>query len=199
MRRGQLVRRRLFTFCSATSLLLCVAVCALWVRGRRQLEWLDFERLDDRAQTSRLLRVGTMPGSRIAAVYYHQSCNKDFYRRLASSEKRPFHDTHAGSLTGTGPDSDTMFFYFSKKYVDHESIMRVRYVEVPLWSIVSATAALPLIHAVTIVRRARRGRRRSQTGACPVCGYDLRATPDRCPECGAEPKAKPQPTRGAVA
>lgn len=45
---------------------------------------------------------------------------------------------------------------------------------------VAAMALLPGLFLIGAVRR----RRRPEPGHCAICGYDLRATPDRCPECG---------------
>jgi hypothetical protein len=44
--------------------------------------------------------------------------------------------------------------------------------------------ALALLVPAVRVTRTVVGRRRFAEGHCQVCGYDLRATPDRCPECG---------------
>jgi hypothetical protein len=45
----------------------------------------------------------------------------------------------------------------------------------------TSLGALPLI--VMIANQLRRRQDRNE-GVCRVCGYDLRATPERCPECG---------------
>jgi hypothetical protein len=51
---------------------------------------------------------------------------------------------------------------------------------VPYWAVALAASLLP---GALAARRVSRRSNRS-AGACPACGYDLRATPGRCPECG---------------
>ena len=44
----------------------------------------------------------------------------------------------------------------------------------------AAGATLPWM----FVLRSRSKRQREESGLCPACGYDMRATPERCSECG---------------
>jgi len=51
---------------------------------------------------------------------------------------------------------------------------------IPWW----LPSSVGIIPAAIFLVRWRRRQNRVQAGQCVVCGYDLRATPDRCPECG---------------
>ena len=90
-----------------------------------------------------------------------------------------------------------------RPYYDSESIDKDRWntqhywmgLAVPYWPFLLLLAIPPALW----LHRSLRLRHRQRLGLCRVCGYDLRATPDRCPECGtavAEGQRKSLPQVG---
>lgn len=66
-----------------------------------------------------------------------------------------------------------------------------QHLSIPYSFIVFCTSVLPVV----LLYRKTRSIQRS-FGVCAVCGYDLRATPDRCPECGAAPVSAANKSQG---
>lgn len=64
--------------------------------------------------------------------------------------------------------------------------------QAPHWALYIVLGMLCAVRFAVPFMRWRRARIRTRTGLCLLCGYDLRATPDRCPECGSVPETKPQ-------
>ena len=78
----------------------------------------------------------------------------------------------------------------------HDAYLRITF---PHWLPASLFGFLPALAALRFAATHWRRYRRLLGGTCPMCAYDLRATPGHCPECGwdvtvAEPRVMSGPS-----
>ena len=180
------MRRRLLNLLATLSLLVCVAVCVLWVRSHSVFDeayWIRPVRIPPWPRYD-VWRAASGRG-RISFTYYRSSGMRDFSTpslwaagdewglHLASYPAPDVaHDRTREWWHGAG-------FSYQRIY-DPYKFDDYRRLTIPHW-------LLGVLPATGLARAtARRLRRRVQVnrGLCPRCGYDLRATPGRCPECG---------------
>ena len=161
------MRRKLFTICSAVSLLLlCVAVCVLWAgsyRGEgRSVQFVT---------GGRLHHAWINPG---CVVFGGQPNIQDI--DLSSTRIDIRDGPLPGTTVSTGVLNGGPLWRVS---VDFPIVVFVISFPLLLW-----IARRVFGQMVTLRRRA---------AGCPACGYDVSATPDRCPECGAVPEPPHNP------
>ena len=197
------MKRRLLNLLTALSLVLCVAVLALWVRShwvRDTVEWANTD--DPYVGNPRVSLPLFVDSSEITSA--RGGLRLEWMRTESRAWSGPPREakpvTHEASeylgkysLSGRPTLVRGRVTYWAKGPFE---LMRAyerdpwgqsweRRVTVPYWSLAIPLAVLPVL--VPLGRRCGRRAHRRRNGLCLRCGYDLRATPGACPECGARP------------
>jgi hypothetical protein len=183
------------------SLLLCIGVAVLWARSYRAVDelygwvlgrWLQIDSFNGCCQLHielpRVLKPGVDPNLNLylaADPFQYVVYAPDPWQSQKSSIFRArwpiemTEHTDERSLLLPPPHYETWLAWAKE---GPSRYLKVVQFQVPYWVI-----CLPMCvgFAVLILWLPKR---RSRSGFCSGCGYDLRATPDRCPECGQIPK-----------
>jgi len=190
------VRRRLLNLLTLPSLLLCVTALVLWARGHSAGDQFDSMAAwnDGQRERCRVWGVASMTGR---LIFYRNDVESDpgrdawweFAGRFGLEQRGLRHDTVAPGAE-TSFRQDRWWNRLGFEYADWSDrpsprvLERSRQAVAPAWAVALLAAVVPSLWARRELARLVRQSRRD-SGRCPQCGYDLRASPDRCPECGS--------------
>jgi len=186
------VKRRLLKTLAVLSLLLCAAATGLsirsyWVSDQWTVQWNRTEDHQHHILAVFSLQVCSTKGG-IEAVIGTGKANENF-RELIDARHRagPAYPLIFQSMDRT--ISERLGFRFVREQSSWVLGLWVSggtktLVNFPFWFPAMVFATLPALRRAYLRRRTKA----RNTNCCHVCGYDLRATPDRCPECGTVPK-----------
>ncbi len=183
---------------AALSLLVCIAACALWLRGyfigdAIYVNLPQFgDPLADNTVSIRSGRGGVAVSVQRWAAWEsgtrRPSRNELHPRRVVRATFSPFYPyaLNRTIFKRFGFELSRVSETPGANSVGSGMIDQFNFVA-PAGVIAAIAAILP----VWWVRRWRRDKARGRAAArfCVVCSYDLRATPERCPECGTVPAA----------
>ena len=178
--------RHLVSLCTALSLALCVAACALWMLSASRSDsfgWAGWR--DEAARTWQ--GWGLMSQADRITAYHFTSDTIRFDDPAQFNRDQPDMRPHAYHHVSEGRTPGVPAFRCETFSVGSD--IRFRLASAPHWVPAVAFALAPALYAGRRLRR----RLRAARGCCPACGYDLRERGDRCPECGdsVSPADKP--------
>jgi hypothetical protein len=177
------VKRRLFNVLAAVLLLLAIGFAALWTRSAW---WDDYVRYYTRNADS-YPEVESVRGQLTLCWWWAASPGQPQWIVTGWS--------HGATELARYPNNGVSPF---GRYFGVGTMRMTRSVNWPSGPRLSSRGGaiyFPIAYPMILFAAIGGGmlllahRRRRQTGGCPVCGYDLRATPERCPECGTAVKA----------
>jgi hypothetical protein len=177
------MKRRLLNLLTVLSLLLCVTAAMLWVRSYFAADVL----LRTVGRENTTYTIGYIKSGR--GTLYAQRLNYPEARdEGALAGPRGWRRQSAALSASEVQDVDAPLAWMDGGYrlgrygygcLKGASIPQSR-LAFPHWALLAVTLPLPATRLVRLgIKRSR-----ARAGRCRMCGYDLRATPDRCPECG---------------
>ena len=175
------MRHRLFTILSGLSLVLCLALAVMWARSSFSIDVVEKE-------------YGSGRSSKF-------SSDTGILTLMLKSRGPAFPALPQGPWTWFSLPGESWMGvrwkwpgYETRTLNLRAGIVIQKEARLPYWLPALLTAVSPVVW----FWRRQKAKHRQKPGLCRVCGYDLRASPERCPECGTPVAPTPDSTRASA-